>query len=123
LGCIRFFTECLSSSRINKSFRELGLLTLLAKKEVYEWLKTGQKTIDVRRGKPRQGERVLFISGPHRLEMQIVDRQSGALSDLIRENNFRQVIPSAGSVDEAVNYLRRIYGDVDGVFTAYFVTY
>jgi len=99
------------------------LLTLLAKKEVYEWLKTGQKTIDVRRGKPRQGERVLFISGPHRLEMQIVDRQSGALSDLIRENNFRQVIPSAGSVDEAVNYLRRIYGDVDGVFTAYFVTY
>lgn len=55
--------------------------------------------------------------------MQIVDRQSGALSDLIRENNFRQVIPSAGSVDEAVNYLRRIYGDVDGVFTAYFVTY
>lgn len=99
------------------------MLTLLAKKEVYEWLKTGQKTIDVRRGKPRQGERVLFISGPHRLEMQIVDRQSGALSDLIRENNFRQVIPSAGSVDEAVNYLRRIYGDVDGVFTAYFVTY
>ncbi|NLF87595.1 hypothetical protein GX563_02090 [Candidatus Bathyarchaeota archaeon] len=123
MGCIRFFTECLSSSRINKSFRELGLLTLLAKKEVYEWLKTGQKTIDVRRGKPRQGERVLFISGPHRLEMQIVDRQSGALSDLIRENNFRQVIPSAGSVDEAVNYLRRIYGDVEGVFTAYFVTY
>ena len=99
------------------------MLTLLAKKEVYEWLKTGQKTIDVRRGKPRQGERVLFISGPHRLEMQIVDRQSGALSDLIRENNFRQVIPSAGSVDEAVNYLRRIYGDVEGVFTAYFVTY
>lgn len=101
----------------------LNLLTLLAKKEVYEWLKTGQKTIDVRRGKPRHGERVLFISGPHKLEMQIVDRQSGALSDLIRENNFRQVIPSAGSVDEAVNYLRRIYGDVDGVFTAYFVTH
>jgi ASC-1-like (ASCH) protein len=99
----------------------LNLLTLLAKKEVFEWLKTGRKTIDIRKGKPRQGERVLFVSGPHRLEMQIVDRHSGALLDLIREDNYRQVIPSAGSVDEAVDYLRRIYGDVDGVFTAYFI--
>lgn len=97
-------------------------MTLLAKKEVYEWLKTGQKTIDIRRGKPRQGERVLFVSGPHRLEMQIVDRRSGALLDLICLDNFRQVVPCAGSVDEAVDYLRRIYGDVDGFFTAYFVT-
>jgi len=98
------------------------LLTLLAKKEVLEWLKTGQKTIDIRKGKPHQGEQVLFVSGPHRLEMQIVGRQSGALLDLIREDNFHQVVPSAGSVDAAVEYLRRIYGEVDGVFTAYFVS-
>jgi hypothetical protein len=86
---------------------------LLAKKEVYEWLKTGQKTIDIRRGKPRQGERVLFVSGPHRLEMQIVDRRSGALLDLICLDNFRQLF-LCGSVDEAVDYLRRIYGELTG---------
>jgi ASC-1-like (ASCH) protein len=100
---------------------ELDLLTLLAKKEVLEWLKSGKKTIDIRKGNPRQGDRVLFVSGPHRLEMRVVGRQSGVLGDLIRADNFRQVIPSAGSVDEAFGYLRRIYGDVDGVFTAYFV--
>jgi ASC-1-like (ASCH) protein len=97
------------------------LLTLLAKKEVIEWLKTGNKTIDIRKGKPRQGDRVLFVSGPYKLEMRVVGRQSGSLAELIREDNFRQVIPSAGSVDEALDYLRRFYSDLGGVFTAYFV--
>jgi ASC-1-like (ASCH) protein len=101
---------------------ELGLLTLLAKKEVLEWLKAGKKTIDIRKGNPRQGDRVLFVSGPYKLEMQVVGRQSGALGELIRSDNFRQVIPSAGSVDEAMDYLRRFYSDLDGVFTAYFVS-
>jgi ASC-1-like (ASCH) protein len=98
------------------------LLTLLAKKEVFEWLKSGQKTVDIRKGKPRQGDRVLFVSGPHKLEMRVIARQSGALGDLIRADNFKKIIPSAGSVDEAVAYLRGIYGDVDGVFTAYFIS-
>jgi ASC-1-like (ASCH) protein len=97
------------------------LFTLLAKKEVFEWLRHGQKTIDIRKGKPRQGDRVLFVSGPHKLEMRVVDRQSGTLVDLIRTDNFRQIVPSAVSVVEAMDYLRRIYGEVDGLFTAYFV--
>jgi ASC-1-like (ASCH) protein len=99
----------------------LALLTLLAKKEVLEWLKSGQKTIDIRKGKPREGDRVLFVSGPYRLEMRVVGCVSGRLSELIRPDNFRSVIPSAESVDEAWAYLGRFYGDYDGVFTAYFV--
>lgn len=97
------------------------MLTLLAKKEVLEWLKSGQKTIDVRRGKPREGDRVLFVSGPHRLEMRIVGRQVGSLEELIRVDNFRQVIPSAASMDEARAYLQSIYDDCTGPFTAYTV--
>lgn len=97
------------------------MLTLLAKKEVLEWLQSGQKTIDIRKGKLRQGNRVLFVSGPHRLEMKVVGCQSGRLSELIRADNFRRVVPSAGSVEEAWVYLGRFYGDYDGVFTAYFV--
>jgi hypothetical protein len=53
--------------------------------------------------------------------MRVIGRQSGTLGDLIRSDNFIQIIPSAGSVDEVLGYLRRIYGDVDGIFTAYFV--
>jgi hypothetical protein len=48
------------------------LLTLLAKKEVLEWLKTGQKTIDIRKGKPHQGEQVLFVSGPTGLRCKLL---------------------------------------------------
>jgi ASC-1-like (ASCH) protein len=99
----------------------LALITLLAKKEVLEWLKSGQKTIDVRKGSPKQGDRVLFVSGPHRLEMKILRCQSGRLSELIRTDNFRQVVPSAGSVEAAWAYLGRFYGAYDGVFTAYSV--
>jgi ASC-1-like (ASCH) protein len=100
---------------------DLGLLTLLAKKEVLEWLKSGQKTIDVRKGSPKQGDRVLFVSGPHKLEMKIVGCQSGRFSELIRADNFRLVVPSAESVEAAWAYLGRFYGDYDGVFTAYSV--
>jgi len=97
------------------------LLTLLAKKEVFEWLKIGRKTIDIRRGKPKQTDKVLFVSGPNRLEMRVVGIQSGRLNELIRQDNFRQIIPSAESMDDAIVYLCRIYGAVDCVFTAYFV--
>lgn len=86
-----------------------------------EWLKQGLKTIDVRKGKPREGDRVLFVSGPQRLEMRIVGRQSGSLSELIREDNFKLVVPSAQSVEEAWAYLGRFYEDCEGEFTAYFV--
>jgi ASC-1-like (ASCH) protein len=98
------------------------LPSFLAKKEIFEWLKQGKKTIDVRKGNPQNGGNVLFVCGPYRLAMRIVGTQSGRLTDVIRQDNFRQVIPSAQSVDDALAYLRRIYGDCDGIFTAYTVT-
>ncbi len=86
-----------------------------------EWLKSGEKTIDVRKGSPKQCDRVCFVSGPYRLEMRVVGCRSGWLSELIRSDNFRLVVPSAGSVEEAWAYLGRFYGAYDGVFTAYSV--
>jgi ASC-1-like (ASCH) protein len=97
------------------------LPTLLAKREVFEWLKQGKKTIDVRKGKPQHGDTLLFISGPYRLTMKIVGTQSGALSELVRQDNFQQVIPSAVTLEDALAYLRGIYGCCDGCFTAYTV--
>ena len=93
----------------------------LAKKEVFEWLSKGQKTIDVRKGNPKPGEIVVFQSGHRTLRLQIVKTESGSLSDILRLDNFKAVIPSAGELGDAVDYLRRIYGVYDGVFTAYHV--
>jgi ASC-1-like (ASCH) protein len=94
----------------------------LAKKEVFEWLTQGKKTIDVRKGDSKPGEIAVFQSGPHALRLKIVKTESGRLTEVLRSDNFKQVIPSAVALGDAVDYLRGLYGGVyDGVFTAYYV--
>ena len=88
----------------------LDLPFFLAKKEVFEWLKQGKKTIDIRRGNPRQGDMAIFASGYCRLTLRIVKTQSGKLTEVIRSDNYRQIIPTAETLDDAITYLRRLYG-------------
>jgi ASC-1-like (ASCH) protein len=92
---------------------------LYARKEVFEWLKTGRKTIDIRKGSPKRGEFAVFQSGPRVLRLRILKREEGRLPGLVNEQNYMRVIPTAKSAAEAVDYLRRLYGDCDGVFAAY----
>jgi ASC-1-like (ASCH) protein len=94
---------------------------LRTKKEVFEWLKEGRKTIDIRKGKPHNGETAVFETGRHVLRLKIVKKECGPLMVLVRSDNFKQVIPSANTLEDAVNYLRRLYGDSEDVFTAYYV--
>ena len=63
----------------------------------------------------------MFLSGSRRLTLRIVATQSGKLAEVVRLDNFRQVIPSAQSLEEAFAYFRVLYGDCSGVFTAYTV--
>ena len=93
-----------------------------AKKEVFEWIKQGRKTIDIRKGKPHRGEIAFFQSGPHSIKMKIIRKETGQLTDVVRQDNFRSVIPVARDLGEAVAYLCGIYGgDGGGVFTAYYL--
>jgi ASC-1-like (ASCH) protein len=99
----------------------IWLPLLYARKEVLNWVKQGHKTIDVRKGKPRRGEIARFQSGPHFVKMRIVGREFGKILDVVRADNYRLVIPSASCLEDAVAYLRGIYGDCEGVFTAYHI--
>jgi hypothetical protein len=92
-----------------------------AKKEVFQWLLQGQKTIDVRKGKPKPGEIAVFQSGPSILRLKILKTECGQLSDILRLDNFRAIIPSAVVLGDAVGYLRGIYGSDGGIFTAYYI--
>ena len=94
---------------------------LYVRKEAFNWLKQGKKTIDIRKGNPKRGENIVFQSGPHTLRFRIVKKESGQLEEILRLDNYRQVIPSAVELSDAVDYLRLIYGICDGVFTAYHV--
>jgi hypothetical protein len=93
----------------------------LAKKEVFQWLQSGQKTIDLRKGNLKPGDVAVFQSGPKVLRLKVVNAERGLLSEVLRLDNFRAVIPSALVLGDAVGYLKRIYGDLGGVFTAYYV--
>jgi len=99
-----------------------GLPLFPAKKEVFAWIKEGKKTIDVRKGAAWRGEVAVFQSGPSYLRLQIVKKETGKLAEVIRPDNYKSVIPSAKTLENALSYLRGLYGDDDGLFTAYYVT-
>lgn len=92
-----------------------------AKKEVFQALKEGKKTIDIRKGNPKGGEFAVFQSGTEVLKLKIAEVKTGLLADLLRADNFLQIIPWAGSLDEALAYVFGLYPDCSGVFTAYYL--
>jgi len=94
---------------------------LTAKKEVYAWLKDGKKTIDVRKGRARRGEVAVFQCGPNHLRFPIVKRETGSLTEVVRNDNYKQVIPTAICLEDAILYFHELYGNDGKVFTAYYL--
>lgn len=94
---------------------------LMAKQEVFAWLKAGTKTIDVRKGCGRRGEIAVFQCGPNYIRFCIVKRETGKLTQLVRADNYRHVVPSAENLQAALNYLQALYGSEAEFFTAYYL--
>jgi ASC-1-like (ASCH) protein len=94
------------------------------KKEYFQAIQQGKKTIDIRKGRPKQGGTAVFLSGPRKLRMKITGRETGKLADIVGEENFRFIVPWAGSLEYALAVLRGIYVGEDGDdFTAYHVAF
>jgi ASC-1-like (ASCH) protein len=91
----------------------------MVKKEVFEWIKTGQKKIELRKGKAKSGEQAVFQCGKRILRGRIVKKDEGSLATLLQSLNFKQIIPTANSIEEATAYINRLYGSTEGMFTAY----
>jgi ASC-1-like (ASCH) protein len=91
----------------------------MVKKEVFEWIETGRKTIELRKGKAKSGDQAVFQSGRNILRGKIVRRDEGNLQTLLQSLNFKQIIPTANSVEEAKAYVKKLYGTTDRTFTAY----
>ena len=53
--------------------------------------------------------------------MKITKRETGRLEEIVRLDNYQLVIPSALILDDALAYIRRLYQDYDGNFSAYYV--
>jgi hypothetical protein len=92
------------------------------KKEYFQALKQGKKTVDVRKGKPAQGSIAVFLSGPQVLRMKIACKENGKLADLVRVDNFRLIVPWANSLGEVIDLFGLLYRfGVEDIFTAYYV--
>ena len=63
---------------------------------------------------------IVFQCGRNILRRRIVRREEGNLTDVLIEDNYKNIILSANTLEEAINYIKKIYGATEGVFTAYY---
>jgi len=76
----------------------------LVKKEVFEWIRTGQKNIELRRGKAKKGDVAVFQRGRNILRGIIVKKEEGSLTDILREDNCKNIIPIGVSQQTASEF-------------------
>jgi len=91
----------------------------MVKKEVFEWIRTGQKTIELRRGRAREGDNAVFQCGRNIIREKIFKKEEGSLTEVLRQDNYKNIIPIAHSLEEAITYLKGLYGIVEGRFTTF----
>jgi ASC-1-like (ASCH) protein len=91
----------------------------MVKKEVFERIKTGKKTIELRKGKAKSGDQAVFQCSRKILRGKIVRTDEGSLLTLLHTMNFKEIIPTTNSVEEAKAHIKKLYGSTDGTFTAY----
>jgi len=92
----------------------------MVKKEVFEWIRTGQKTIELRRGKAKQGSNAVFQCGMKIIRGIIVRKEEGSLTDVLRQDNYKKIIPTAHDLEEAIKFIEKLYKTIEGIFTAYY---
>jgi len=84
------------------------------------WIRIGQKSIELRRGRARQGDKAVFQCGHSILKGIIVKKEEGSLTDVLRQDNYNRIIPITHGLEEAITCLKGLYGTVEGTFTAYY---
>ena len=96
-----------------------SLPLFMVRKQVFVWIMTGRKTIAVRRGKALNGNDAIFQCGRNILRGTIIKKEEGSLTDILRQDTYKNIIPIARTLEEAIIYLKGRFGIDEGTFTAY----
>ena len=91
----------------------------MVKREVFEWIRRGLKTVELRKGRLKAGDEAVFQCDRDIVRAKIIGKQERSLQLLLQSFPLDQIIPTARSVEEAEAYIRGLYGTTDGTFTAY----
>jgi ASC-1-like (ASCH) protein len=116
------FISCLQNTIRGEppAIGEFAVPAFLIKKQVYDWVKTGEKTIELRRGKSQNGDRIAFLNGQRQcVKGRILRKREGKLDEVLNAATYRKIIPTAKTLDEAMEFIKQLYQSTDGTFTAY----
>jgi len=92
----------------------------MVKRESFDWIRSGRKRVEVRKRRMEKGDEAVFLCSKWMLKGKIVRKEQGKLSNIVNESNFRDVIPVAENLREALSYIERLYGKSEDEFTAYY---
>ncbi|HEX9262690.1 MAG TPA: ASCH domain-containing protein [Candidatus Bathyarchaeia archaeon] len=80
----------------------------------------GKKTIELRRGNPRSGEKIIFLNGRNKsAKVRILCFREGKLEEVLNAGNYTKIIPTAENLGEALAFVKKIYPSTEGTFTTY----
>ena len=87
---------------------------------MFDWIKTGEKTIELRKGRSQKGENIAFLNWQgETVKGRILRKLEGNLKDVLNADTYRKIVPTAISLNEAFVFVKRIYPLTEGTFTAY----
>jgi len=79
-----------------------------------------KQNIELRKGKAKKGDDAVFQCGRRIVRGKIIKKEEGSLTGVLRKDNYKAMIPSANSLKDTIGYLKRLYSDTNGTFTAYY---
>ncbi len=91
----------------------------MVKKEVFKWIENRQKHVEIRKGKPMQGDKAVFQCGKCIIRRKIVSKQTGQLADLLNAVGFKNAVPNAESLEEAIRFYEDLGYSAGTQLTAY----
>ena len=92
----------------------------MVKRETFDWIRSGRKRVEVRKRRMEKGDDAVFLCSKWMLKGKIVRKEQGRLCDVVNGSNFRDVVPVAKDLGEALSYIERLYGKSEDEFTAYY---
>ena len=111
---------CVFEIRVASCGWRVWVPAFLTKKQIYDWIKAGEKTIELRSGKSLNGENITFLNGRRQtVKGRILRKREGKFEDLLNAATYLKIVPVAKSLDEAVAFVKEIYPLTEGTFTAY----
>ena len=69
----------------------------------------------------KKGDVAVFQCGRNILRRKIIKKEEGNLTGVLGKDNYKNIIPLANTLEEAINYVKKLYETTEGVFSAYYL--